>query len=152
MIHHPRKPALLTVLFWGGLVAACLIWGPTRDPAPGADSGLSPGQPSATGDGQTDSLLRLAIQRKAEGRYGEAAAACRQVLSGQRFHREARFQLASSLALDGQRDALHAFLSDLVFSEAKLAVDVLERPECQAYLREPRFAALYKEAKSQAMD
>jgi hypothetical protein len=49
-------------------------------------------------------------------------------------------------------DQFYSFQKDLVYSEAKLAVELFERPETQRFLSEERFANLAKEAKNQAMD
>ena len=46
----------------------------------------------------------------------------------------------------------YAAMREMVITEAKMAVDVFGRPECQKYLDAPRFAALVSEAKMQAMD
>jgi hypothetical protein len=43
-------------------------------------------------------------------------------------------------------------MQDLVISEAKLSVDLFDSPVSKAWLSEPRFAALVREAHAQAMD
>lgn len=86
------------------------------------------------------------------GRYRHAAVAYHKFLESEPYHREARFQYALALARANETEDLFTFLRDLVFAEPKLAVDLLDRRECQAYLSEPRFQSLQREARVQAMD
>ena len=43
-------------------------------------------------------------------------------------------------------------MSDLTYSDPKIAMDIFDRGECQAWLSQTRFATLQKEARAQAMD
>jgi cytochrome c-type biogenesis protein CcmH/NrfG len=85
-------------------------------------------------------------------KYDQAASAFKEVLEVQPFNREAKFQRGLALAQSGQADAFYQFQKDLVYSEAKLAVELFERVETQRYQGDERFSALAKEAKNQAMD
>lgn len=96
---------------------------------------------------------RAYAQALADARqYARAAVAYKEVLAIEPYNRDAKFQCGLSLALAGQADEFYNFQKELVYGEAKLAVELFERPEAQRYLAEDRFSALSKEAKNQAMD
>src|SRR5258706_11875175 len=84
--------------------------------------------------------------------FAPAAVAFREALAIDPAQRDAKFQCGLALAQAGAADEFYDFLKDLVYSEAKLAVELFERPEAQKYLAQERFASLSKEAKNQAMD
>jgi tetratricopeptide (TPR) repeat protein len=86
------------------------------------------------------------------GKYDRAAQAFKKVLELEPSHRQAKVGCALSLAQATKTDELYSYVKDLVFSEPKLAMDLLERPELSTYMSDARFAALQKEAKAQAMD
>lgn len=106
----------------------------------------------ASGHVSTDLWLTYGQKLLDQGQFLRSAAAYQQVLLTQPFNRTARFQGALALAQGGNRDALHAFLRNLVYSEPKLAVELFDRKELSACAADPRFDALEKEARSQAMD
>jgi hypothetical protein len=85
-------------------------------------------------------------------KYGQAAQAYKKVLELEPYHRQAKFEVALALANAGDKDGLAHFLRDLVYAEAKLAVDLFERREMKPYLEDPQFQGLQKEARAQAMD
>ena len=85
-------------------------------------------------------------------RFKDAAKAFQEVLAIDPQQRDAKFQCGLALAQAGAADEFYTFQKELVYSEAKLAVELFERPETQHYLAEERFASLAKEAKNQAMD
>jgi tetratricopeptide (TPR) repeat protein len=85
-------------------------------------------------------------------RWSDAATAFKEVLAIEPANRNAKFQCGLALAQSGQADEFYKFQKELVYGEAKLAVELFERPEAQRYLAEERFSALSKEAKNQAMD
>jgi hypothetical protein len=99
-------------------------------------------------------------------RHREAASAYRKVLdyaSANRqelepLKRSARLEYATALAqasILGQADGkveLRSFLEDLVQLDPGLTVTILERPECQPLLADPKFEALRKQAKTNLLD
>ncbi len=85
-------------------------------------------------------------------RYGDAATAYAKVIEREPYRREARFHHAWCLAAAGEREAFYGVMQDLVISEAKLSVDLLDSPVAKVWLSEPRFAALVREAHAQAKD
>jgi predicted Zn-dependent protease len=92
--------------------------------------------------------------------FDEAAKAYKEVIALQPGDRKVKFQCGLALAQAGQQphappsaaDDFYTFQKELVYGEAKLAVDLFDTPEAQPYLKDDRFASLAKEAKNQAMD
>ncbi|MFH1022342.1 MAG: tetratricopeptide repeat protein [Planctomycetota bacterium] len=152
---HPRLPAVLVLAATAGVWAAVFLW-----PAAGGRGGAGGGTAAlaslerviATGRADGATWFAYAEGLRAAGRLAHAAEACRKALELDPFHREARFLRGATLADRGDADALHAYLYDLVLSDAKLTLDLLERPACHPFLADPRFAALHEEARRQAMD
>jgi predicted Zn-dependent protease len=86
------------------------------------------------------------------GRLTHAATAFERFLQLDPFHRDGNLQCAVVLAQLGDPDKYFRFMRHLVSSDPKLAAAILDRPESQPHLAEPRFRALAKEAQMQAMD
>ncbi|MDB5322300.1 MAG: hypothetical protein JWN40_3931 [Phycisphaerales bacterium] len=101
---------------------------------------------------KVETLRAYGAALSAEKRFKDAATAFGEVLAMDPGQRDAKFQCGLALAQAGESDAFYNFQKDLVYSEAKLAVELFERPETQGYLAQERFANLSKEAKNQAMD
>lgn len=144
----PRLPsaAILAVFVGLGVLYAA---GPALSRAR-PDGTARPAGPAGTTDAAT-ALARAEALRK-DLRYTEAAAAYAKVLEREPYHREARFQRAWCLAAAGEKEAFYGVMQDLVIGEAKLSVDLFDTTVARAWLSEPRFAALAREARSQAMD
>ena len=85
-------------------------------------------------------------------RFAAAASAYQRALELNPLDRGAQFNRAISLAQCGAGDQLYTLLKDLVVSDPKTAVDVLERPECGGVLSQQRFVALAADARMQALD
>jgi hypothetical protein len=86
------------------------------------------------------------------GRFAESAQAYRKTLDLAPHNRQVKFDRALVLARTGDGDAFYECMRDLSLTEAKLAVEVLDRPESQRYLSEDRFRTVAQEAASQARD
>jgi cytochrome c-type biogenesis protein CcmH/NrfG len=160
MNHHPRKPAVIVLTVAAVLAGVFLV----------AWNKVEAYYKEKRGGNTIEAMeQRIAEEKKAgavspqtwlafgqllmDGReYDRAAAAFKEVLEIQPLNRDAKFQRGLALAQSGQSDAFYQFQKDLVYSEAKLAVELFERTEAQRYLGEDRFSALEKEAKNQAMD
>lgn len=160
MKRYPRTPALLIVL-------VALSLGALYVTAWGRVEALWKKQP---GEQSVEALeKRIADEQKAGSvssatwfaygnalgeakRWPDAAKAYQEVLALEPARRDAKFQCALALAQAGQADEFYKFQKDLVYGEAKLAIELFERPETQKYLADERFSALAKEAKNQAMD
>jgi hypothetical protein len=160
MNHYPRKPALIVLLVATTLgVVYVSAWGKIeklwkKQPAGQsieameikiAELSKAGGVPAATWRAYGDALVEAK-------QYAKAAAAYKELLEIEPYQRDVKFQRGLALALAGASDDFYTFQKDLVYSEAKLAVELFERPETQHYRQEPRFAALVNEAKNQAMD
>lgn len=104
------------------------------------------------GKADKETWLSYAEALSAAGKFDRAAQAFKKVLEIEPSHRQAKVGCALSLAQAAKADDLYAYVKDLVFSEPKLAMDLLERPELSTYMSDARFEALQKEAKAQAMD
>lgn len=160
MNQYPRKPALIVLLVATVLgVVYVSAWGKIEKlwkKQPSGQSleameakieelGKAGGVPAATWRAYADALMEAK-------QYSKAAAAYKEVLAIEPFQRDAKFQCGLALAMGGDSDGFYNFQKDLVYSEAKLAVDIFERPETQSFRKEKRFADLVNEAKNQAMD
>jgi hypothetical protein len=86
------------------------------------------------------------------GQFERAALAYQRVIDAEPFNRAARLQRALALAAGKDADGLAAFLRDQLYSDPKLAAEILSRPELHEYLSDARFATLQKDAAAQAMD
>ena len=126
--------------------------GPDRTAA-GSGTDLSAlEQAIARGDAAPDTWLAYGDALAARARHDYAAQAYRKVLETQPFRQEAQFRLGLSLANAGNRAALKSYLQDLALNDAKLAVDLFERPELRSYLDSEAFRSVFAEARSQAND
>jgi hypothetical protein len=92
-------------------------------------------------------------QKLAENnQFNQAAQAHRKVLEKEPSNRSAKIGCALALAQAGSMDDLYAYMRELAYGEAKLAIEIFDRRECQTCLKDARFTTLQKEAKAQAMD
>jgi tetratricopeptide (TPR) repeat protein len=160
MNQYPRKPALI-VLLVATLIGVVYVsaWGTIEKlwkKQPGEQSleameakitelSKAGGVPAATWRTYADALVEAK-------QYSKAAAAYKELLELEPFQRDAKFQRGLALAMAGASDEFFNYQKDLVYSEAKLAVELFERPETKKYREEKRFADLVNEAKNQAMD
>jgi cytochrome c-type biogenesis protein CcmH/NrfG len=160
MKRYPRTPALLIVL-------VALSLGALYVTAWGRVEALWKKQP---GEQSVEALEKRIADEQAKGsvsaatwfaygnaladakQWSKAATAYKEVLAIEPARKDAKFQCALALAQAGQADEFYSFQKELVYGEAKLAVELFERPEAQKYLAEDRFAALAREAKNQALD
>lgn len=155
MVTHYRRLPALVILVAGVALGALYLktWGrQTAEPEARRKlealiSGQIPGHVATAKDwlAYGDILAR-------EKEYGPAAEAYAKVLEKENYNRDARQGRAVCLAQAGNEEECFNFMKTLVFSEPKLAVDLFERRELQRYTSIDRFAALYKDAKAQAMD
>jgi tetratricopeptide (TPR) repeat protein len=154
MNRHPRKPALLVLLIaavlgtlyvtaWGKIEQ---LWKKKPQGIEALEQQIKAGNASAA----TWRAYGEALMNAKD--FARAANAFRQVLAMEPAQRDAKFQCGLALAQSGAADEFYNFQKDLVYSEAKLAVELFERPETHQYLAQERFASLAKEAKNQAMD
>jgi len=84
--------------------------------------------------------------------FDQAAKAYKEVIALKPDDRKSKFQCGLALAQANAADDFYNYQKELVYGEAKLAVDLFDAPEAQKYLKDDRFASLAKEAKNQAMD
>lgn len=156
MQQYRRKPALIILVVALTLgVGYVMAWGKVErylKKKNGDHSIEAIEQKIAAGDHSAGTWAAYAEALSKAGQHHKAADAYKQVLVLEPFKREMKFQYGLSLALAGRGDEFYAFQKDLVYSEAKLAVELLERPEAGKFMGEARFAALKEEARSQAMD
>jgi tetratricopeptide (TPR) repeat protein len=151
---YPRAPAFLVLMV---ISAVAILY--LRNAADVETAGEISGESIemlelrlAAGEESAPLWFAYAQRLDEAGRHEAAAAAYAQVLQSEPYHREARFGRAMALAHSAQSDPFFLYMHDLVYSEPRLAVDVLERREVRAYLSEPRFRDLSREAQIQALD
>ena len=151
MNHYRRLPAIVVLV--ASLALAIAYARPWQ--AAGATSGSdlrSLEHTIAAGKATTQTWLAYGQALDTAGQYARAAMAYEKVLESEPYHRPARFARARSLAKAGDRDGLLPYLQIQLHVEPKLVAELLDRPELSPYLSDPRFAALQKEARAQAMD
>ena len=85
-------------------------------------------------------------------RFDAAASAYKKVLEKEPANRTAKTGVAIALARAKNEEEFYKFMSDLTYSDAKMAMDIFDRGECQAWLSQTRFKTLQHEARAQAMD
>lgn len=168
MTRHPRTPALIILISATALgtlyvVASAQIQKHRKQTGSQTleslakritDEGKQPGGVSP------DAWRAYADALMAAKQFDEAGKAYKEVIALRPGERTAKFQCGLALAQAGQQkdapstaaDDFYNFQKELVYGEAKLAVDLFDTPEAQPYLKDDRFASLAKEAKNQAMD
>lgn len=156
MNRYSRKPALIILVVATTLgVAYMVAWGQVErylKKKNGDQSIEAIEQKIAAGDHSAQTWNSYADALLAAKQFGKAADAYKQVIALQPFKRDAKFQCGICLAHANRKEEFFAFAKEQVYSEAKLAVELLDRPEAQAFSNDPRFAALKDEARNQAMD
>jgi hypothetical protein len=156
MNRYNRLPALV-ILLVATVLGVAYAWGWDRmerwfkkTPDPLSIEALE--KKITAGDKSAATWLAYANALGDAKQYSSAANAYKQVLAIEPFKREARFQCGIMLAQADRADDFYEFQKSLVYSEAKLAVELFERPETQKFLSQERFKLLFAEAKNQAMD
>jgi hypothetical protein len=160
MNRYPRKPAAIILLvstFLG--VAYVVAWGKVERYWKGKNGGQTvEAMEKRIAEEKQKGVVSAATWRAygdalVEAKeFGRAAAAYKEVLDIEPANRPVKYQRGLALAQANAPELFYQFQKDLVYSEAKLAVEIFERAEAQKYLSEERFSALAKEAKNQAMD
>lgn len=149
MTRYPRIPAAVVLL---AAVVCCGLYVRTAISRNNGNGMSLEELEAAIASGKADVATWLAYGQRcaADKRFRDAAAAFRRVME-MSPSRDAVVACASALARSSG-DELFDFLKEILNTDAKLVVELLERPEMQPHLREPRFDALQKDAKAQAMD
>lgn len=149
---YPRTPAVIVLLLASALGAGVMALSGTvtqgRSGVPLAEL------ERAIAHSDADATAWYAYAGKLEElrQFDHAAQAYQRVLELEPYHRQAKLHAALVLAQLGDAERYLAYLSNLTIADPKLAADIFARPESQGYLSQPRFAALAREARSQAMD
>jgi cytochrome c-type biogenesis protein CcmH/NrfG len=160
MNRYPRKPALLVLLVTATIgVVYVTAWGRIEQiwKKQTGDRSIAALEKQIENETKTGtvkaSTWRAYGDALADGKeFGKAATAYKEALALEPFQRDVKFQCGLALAQAGASDDFYNFQKDLVYSDAKTAVELFDRPEAKKYLSESRFSALVKEAKNQAMD
>jgi hypothetical protein len=155
MIRYRRTPALIVLLVTVGLgVGYVLAWDKVERFWRGAgDRDIASLEKKIEGgDKSAATWLAYAEALARAKEYARAATAYGQVIKVEPGRKEAKFQRAICLALATRGDELYEFLKEIVLTEPKLTMEILDRPETQKFGGEARFAMLKNEARDQAMD
>jgi len=151
MMRHRRLPAIAVLV---AMIAVGAIyvrsWGKG---AAGGDS-LAALEKQVSRGGEINPQLWTAYAQKLmeAKRYDDAASAFKKVLVKAPGDRTAKTGAAIALAKAQNEEEFYKFMSDLTYSDAKMAMDIFDRGECQAWLSQTRFKTLQHEARAQAMD
>lgn len=152
MMRHSRLPAVAVLV---AVVALGVIyvrsWGRGADGGEGSLGALEK-QIGRGGEIKPEVWTAYAQKLMEARRYGDAASAYRKVLEKSPADRTAKMGVAIGLAKAQNEEEFYKFMSDLTYSDAKMAMDVFDRGECQAWLSQTRFKTLQHEARAQAMD
>jgi tetratricopeptide (TPR) repeat protein len=160
MTRHPRLPALIVLVAATTLGALYLVaWGRIEKRwKNGGNQTLAALQKQVESEGKSAKGVSAETwQAYADAlvnarQFAPAADAYKEAIALQPSRRDTKFQCGLALAQAGAPDRLYDFLKELVYGDARVAEDLLNRPEAQKFLKEERFASLAKEAKNQAMD
>src|SRR5882672_5225439 len=152
MMRHRRWPAILVLAVMVGLGALYVrSWGKG---SAGSGEGIAAlekqiGQgnvPAATWNTYAQKLMEVK-------RFDDAATAYRKVLDKEPGNRGAKTGVAIALAKAKNEEEFYKYMSDMTYTgDAKMAMDIFDRVECQAWLSQTRFKTLQHEARAQAMD
>ena len=156
MRHHARIPAFLAAALTAALGLSALYAGGLFAPGPNSDL-IALEKQIAAGTADAGTWQSYGDTLRTAHRFGHAAAAYRRALELQPDLRDARLNLGLSLGQASNSDtagpdAFFAFINDLMLSEPKLAVDILDRQELAPLRADARFAPVYQNAKAQAAD
>ncbi len=152
--HHRRGPAIVlgfAVAASLGVMTAARLAAAAREGA-GAPTLEERQRAVASPDADADAWLLYARALQQAGRGEHAAQAFARAVSLDPYLADARLGLALCLADLGDGEALMAALTDLVLSDAVLALQVLQRSELARHASLPGFGELLVEARSQAID
>ena len=152
MMRHRRLPTIgvLVVMIAIGAIYV-RSWGRSANGAGGSladlEKQIARGKevPSATWSAYAQKLMEAR-------RFDDAASAYKKVLEKESGNRNAKTGVAIALARAKNEEEFYKFMSDLTYSDAKMAMDIFDRGECQAWLSQTRFKTLQHEARAQAMD
>ncbi len=153
MRHYPRKP-VIAVLLAACLASAAAVF------AVGAWGERAGGRPTlaelasavAHEDASAQVWVAYADRLCEAGEYGHAADAYEKALQVNPLNRDARLGCGVALARAQDAAGLYAWAQRLIYTDPKLACELLDRPECAGYLSQERFAKLRQEARFQNMD
>lgn len=150
-----RAPAIFILLAAAGL-AAYAARSPLSAPSPLAGKSLEEIEPLiAAGNVESNTWFIYATKLQSAGRFAHAADAYRRALSAQpplADPRNARFGLGLALAQGPNADAFFDYIRQVTLTDARLACDILDRPQCKSKDSDPRFSPTVKEAQAQAVD
>jgi hypothetical protein len=154
MSRHSRKPPGIILGTALGIALVYLASGAGVGPGTSRSSWtLSQLEAAIVEAGTKSEIWKLyAGQLTQHNRHADAALAYKRVLELEPYDRQAMLQCALALAAAKNNDELYVFVSHLVVTEPKVAVDILERPQFGPCLSEGRFQSLQIEARNQAMD
>jgi hypothetical protein len=151
MMRHRRLPAIGVLVLVVGLGALYVrSWGRGAS----GDGASIPDLEKQIARGKVDAATWNTYAGKLveAKRFDNAATAYKKVLELEPANRGAKMGAAISLAKAKDEEEFYKFMSDLTASDAKMAMDIFDRGECQAWLSQQRFATLKNDARAQAMD
>lgn len=152
IMRHRRLPAAAVLV---AVVAVGLIYVRSWGRGAGGDgTALEALEKQIARGGQIDvkTWMDYAQKLMEAKRYNDAASAYKKALDKEPANRKARTGAAIALAKAQNEEEFYKFMSELTYSDPKMALDLFDRGECQAWLGQTRFKTLQHEAKAQAMD
>jgi tetratricopeptide (TPR) repeat protein len=152
MTQHARKPAIAALLLTLASGAAGLsALGALRAPAArSTDLATLERQIAGRPDAETWDAYGDAL--RAAGRFAPAAEAYQRALALDPSRRTTKINIALALAQAHNADGFFTYVSRLTMTDAKLASDLLERPELVPLHADARFTMAANTAHAQAVD
>jgi len=152
MMRHRRWPAILVLVAMVGIgVMYVRSWG--KGSAGSGESIAALEKQIGRGNVSLETWNKYAQRLMEVKRFDDAATAYRKVLEKEPGNRGAKTGVAIALAKAKNEEEFYKYMSDMTYTgDAKMAMDIFDRGECQAWLSQARFATLAKEARAQAMD
>jgi predicted Zn-dependent protease len=152
MTQHARKPAVAALLLTLVLgVAGLGALGALRPPsAQSTDLATLERQIAGHPDAQTWDAYGNAL--RAAGRCGAAVEAYQRSLALDPSRQDTKISVALALAQGNDADGFFNYVSRLTMMDAKLASNLLERPELTPLHGDARFTTAQKDAHAQAVD
>jgi tetratricopeptide (TPR) repeat protein len=153
--HYRRLPALLVLVV---ATAAGAVYVKVSGKANGTGTAKLEELAKTIGDkddAKTWETYGELLSKASPPRFDQAALAYGKVLEKEPDNRNAKVHRAMALAQvagDAGANEFYNYMRSIVYSEPKLAMELLERQECKPHLSQARFVALAKEARAQAMD
>jgi tetratricopeptide (TPR) repeat protein len=152
MTQHARKPALAALVLTLALgIAGLSATGALRSGTE-RSTDLATLERQIAGHPDADTWDAYGDALRAAGRYGQAADAYQRALKLDPARRATKINIGLALAQAKDADGFFQYVSRLTMTDAKVAVNLLEKSELAPLQGDPRFTMARTTAQGQAVD